>query len=59
MFLLLLLCGDVETCPSPDHQDTNASLRDLLRGNGLEIFHQKHMWALPEPWESYCFSTST
>ena len=40
LYLLLIICGDVETCPGPDHQDTNASLKDLLRGNGLKIFHQ-------------------
>ena len=35
-FLLLLMCGDIETCPGP----SDARLAELLNEKGMKIFHQ-------------------
>ena len=41
---LLLLCGDIESCPGPVYQNDNnrniPELNSLLRKRGIKIFHQ-------------------
>ena len=38
-YLLLLLCGDVETCPGPTQ--TYTGLQDFLTTKGFSVLHQK------------------
>ena len=36
--ILLLLCGDIETCPGPERYIPE--LNDVLKGKGIKLFHQ-------------------
>ena len=36
LYLLLLVCGDVEKCPGP----TESNIRGLFNQKGLKVFHQ-------------------
>ena len=38
IYLLLLLCGDIETCPGS--VQTHTSLQDLLTKQGFSVFHK-------------------
>ena len=36
LYLLLLVCGDIEKCPGP----TESNIQDLFNQKGLKVFHQ-------------------